>query len=527
MSQARSRNAPDEGLLDKTNVAQLLAEAWAARRSGRLRIARGKSELWIELVDGAPVSVDSNATSDPVARLLEGSGQLGAGDRRKLEQFARERECSQASAALALKLVDPTTLYQAIRTAAKQQIAETFEWQAGAYQWSAGNAAPANAKPHDILTLIQTELPRRWGSERLFAALLPISEASADISPRLRRVALKLGDAGPTAAAVLQRLDGTRPLGRILGESAGDVLAASTLWTLWHAGVLRVDPARPARPGGLAGGAELEFEVEIATDRAGAATPGVAGPAAADVRSSAPLDPETSALRDDIEGLAGALGKLDHYAVLGLDASADGATIKKAYFKAAKRYHPDSLARKGLADLEEKAARVFGRVSEAFETLTDPDKKAAYDRGASNEPEIDTARPRPGRDLLSQGRDPAQDGQLPGRPRVPAARRRSLARRARLPLRPRLGALQAAAARCRAGTRTPRVGPSTGARRCDHDVPLRNGASLARRERDGGGPDRPRAKPRSLAGRLNARSVSNVARSGTASSAPPRRMPSA
>lgn len=392
MSQARSRNAPDEGLLDKTNVAQLLAEAWAARRSGRLRIARGKSELWIELVDGAPVSVDSNATSDPVARLLEGSGQLGAGDRRKLEQFARERECSQASAALALKLVDPTTLYQAIRTAAKQQIAETFEWQAGAYQWSAGNAAPANAKPHDILTLIQTELPRRWGSERLFAALLPISEASADISPRLRRVALKLGDAGPTAAAVLQRLDGTRPLGRILGESAGDVLAASTLWTLWHAGVLRVDPARPARPGGLAGGAELEFEVEIATDRAGTAAPGVAGPAAADARSSAPLDPETSALRDDIEGLAGALGKLDHYAVLGLDASADGAAIKKAYFKAAKRYHPDSLARKGLADLEEKAARVFGRVSEAFETLTDPDKKAAYDRGASNEPEIDTAR---------------------------------------------------------------------------------------------------------------------------------------
>lgn len=392
MSLARSRNAPDEGLLDKTNVAQLLAEAWAAKRSGRLRVARGKSELWIQLVDGAPAAVESSATTDPFARLLESSGRLGVGDRRKLEQFAKEHECSQASAALALKLVDPTTLYQAIREAAKQQIAETFEWQSGAYQWGNANALGANAKPLDVLNLIQTELPRRWGSERLFTALLAISQASADIAPRMRRVALKLGEAGPTAAAVVQRLDGTRPLGRILGETAGDVLAASTLWTLWHAGILRLGKAGPTRITAIAGAAELEFEVEVATDGAGPGATVTTYPTATEDRSPAPLDAEMAALRDDIEGLAAALGKLDHYAVLGLDASADGAAIKKAYFKAAKRYHPDSLARKGLADLEDKAARVFGRVSEAFETLTDPDKKAAYDRGASNEPEIDTAR---------------------------------------------------------------------------------------------------------------------------------------
>ncbi len=392
MSQARSRHAPDEGLLDKTNVAQLLAEAWAAKRSGRLRIAYGKSELWIQLVDGAPAAVESSATTDPIARVLETSGRLGVADRRKLEQFAKERECSQASAALALKLVDPTTLYQAIRAAAKQQIAETFEWQSGAYQWGAANAPASNAKPLDVLTLIQTELPRRWGSERLFAALLAISQTSADIAPRMRRVALKLGEAGPTAAAVVQRLDGTRPLGQILGETAGDVLAASTLWTLWHAGILRLGTARNSGVSAIAGAAELEFEVEVTSERAGTGATVAAGRRATEARSSAPLDAEMAALRDDIERLAAALGKLDHYAVLGLEASAEGAAIKKAYFNAAKRYHPDSLARKGLADLEEKAARVFGRVSEAFETLTDPDKKAAYDRGASNEPEIDTAR---------------------------------------------------------------------------------------------------------------------------------------
>lgn len=392
MSNARARTTPDEGLLDKTNVAQLLAEAWAGRRSGRLRLARGKSECWIQVVDGAPVAVEARPESDRFARALETAGQIQGAERRKLEQFAIERECSQASAALALKLVDPAALYQAIRAEAKQQIAETFEWQSGAYQWGPAAPPPANAKPHDVLSLIQTQLPRRWSSERLFAAVLTIAQAHADIAPRLRRVALKLGEAGPTAAAVVQRLDGTRPLGRILGEAAGDVLAASTLWTLWHAGILRLGESRTAQTASTAVDGGLEFELEIAPESAQTSAPGAAQPGALDAAAEAALDPETSALRDDIEALAANLGKLDYYAVLGLDAGANTLAIKKAYFKAAKRYHPDSLARKGLAGLEDKAARVFGRVSEAFETLTDPDKKNAYDRGASGEPEIDTAR---------------------------------------------------------------------------------------------------------------------------------------
>jgi len=400
MSQAQSpapprprspRPTPDEGLLEKVGAAQLLAEAWRARRSGRLRLARGKSERLITVLDGSPVAVEMRGEADPLGRALESAGKLSAADRRKLEQFATERECGHASAALALKLVEPTALYQAIRSAARQQIAETFEWQTGAYQWSEAPAeAPANARPHDVLGLIQTQLPRRWGTERLFAAVMAIAAEHADIAPRLRRVATKLGEAGPAAAKVLARLDGRLPLGRILGETAGDPLAAATLWTLWHAGILRAGEARVASESGS--GLDFELEVDAGTARASAVDPTAAPSAGVAGADAAPLDPEREALRSDIETLAAKLAKLDHYAVLGLDASANAAAIKKAYFKAAKRYHPDSLARKGLSGLEEKAARVFGRVSEAFETLSDPDKKNAYDRGASQEPEIDTAR---------------------------------------------------------------------------------------------------------------------------------------
>ncbi len=61
----------------------------------------------------------------------------------------------------------------------------------------------------------------------------------------------------------------------------------------------------------------------------------------------------------------------DLYRVLGVNQKADPAKIKKAYRRAAKKYHPD-VSPKG----EEK----FKEVQEAYETLSDPEKKAIYDR---------------------------------------------------------------------------------------------------------------------------------------------------
>lgn len=65
--------------------------------------------------------------------------------------------------------------------------------------------------------------------------------------------------------------------------------------------------------------------------------------------------------------------KRDYYEVLGVDKSADDATIKRAYRKLAKKYHPD--ANPGDKTAEEK----FRECSEAYAVLSDPEKKKAYD----------------------------------------------------------------------------------------------------------------------------------------------------
>ncbi len=66
--------------------------------------------------------------------------------------------------------------------------------------------------------------------------------------------------------------------------------------------------------------------------------------------------------------------KRDYYEVLGVARDADGQQIKSAYRKLAVQYHPDKNA--GDKSAEEK----FKEAAEAYAVLTDPDKRARYDR---------------------------------------------------------------------------------------------------------------------------------------------------
>ncbi|CAM9493291.1 unnamed protein product, partial [Choristocarpus tenellus] len=66
------------------------------------------------------------------------------------------------------------------------------------------------------------------------------------------------------------------------------------------------------------------------------------------------------------------MGK-DYYKALGVDRKADETAIKKAYRKAALKWHPDK-------NKAEDAPKKFQEISEAFEVLSDPAKRRAYDQ---------------------------------------------------------------------------------------------------------------------------------------------------
>lgn len=69
----------------------------------------------------------------------------------------------------------------------------------------------------------------------------------------------------------------------------------------------------------------------------------------------------------------------DYYAILGVEPGASADDIRKAYRRLARRYHPDVSKEEGAEDR-------FKEVSEAYGTLSDPEKREAYDQLGRHRP---------------------------------------------------------------------------------------------------------------------------------------------
>jgi DnaJ-class molecular chaperone len=74
------------------------------------------------------------------------------------------------------------------------------------------------------------------------------------------------------------------------------------------------------------------------------------------------------------------LDRLDYYRLLGVESSAGAATIKKAFYAIASKFHPDRNR-----DAEEAVQKalydIFKRLNEAYRVLLDPARRKQYDQG--------------------------------------------------------------------------------------------------------------------------------------------------
>lgn len=88
---------------------------------------------------------------------------------------------------------------------------------------------------------------------------------------------------------------------------------------------------------------------------------------------------------------------VDHYEILQVSPNADAETIRRVYRLQARRFHPDNL--------ETGDAEAFKKISEAYEVLSDPERRESYDqehRQARRREAVGVAEPPPAPSLMDE-----------------------------------------------------------------------------------------------------------------------------
>lgn len=110
-------------------------------------------------------------------------------------------------------------------------------------------------------------------------------------------------------------------------------------------------------------------------------------------------------VREMIEDMHRNFEDLGYYNVLGVRDRASGSEIKSAYYKAAKRYHPDMHFYLEDSTLKDKLGDIFSYVYLAYSTLTDPQKKSEYDKMITVKPAKPAAVQEKARAVFEKGKN--------------------------------------------------------------------------------------------------------------------------
>jgi tetratricopeptide (TPR) repeat protein len=173
----------------------------------------------------------------------------------------------------------------------------------------------------------------------------------------------------PEEAFVLSRVDGTQTAKDIFALSPlSEEMTARTLVGLLQADLIEPEGVEPPKE-------KARSPQEAADTR----------------EASPPPAPELDAEQEEVERLFRELPSKNHWEVLGIKQGSSLDDIQQAFFRGAKRFHPDRFRRIPSPEFQEKVSYVFRRFTEANEILTSS-ARSGYEALADKERQYEASR---------------------------------------------------------------------------------------------------------------------------------------
>lgn len=394
---------PSSGDLSELSAVKLYSLVAAAEMTALITFSLPDRELHVHLRKGNPEYVGSTATEDGLGAFLVKSGLA------KLEQIAQAESQKDRfggellTALFATGTLNPGTAFAPLIDRAKGMLMKALLATSGTF----------TVEPKDLPAQRSMPLGHKWAVLSELVRRIPAAELKRRMQGAWDLPAMKSGGRVPATdlrltpqeARALGHVDGVRSLAQfqndmpqeyetvlrvvfLMGEMDGISFAAVPS----RPTAASEDPtpppaaaAAPPRPPPVAGPGTGSGPKPAA---AGAARPPPGRPVTAPrpavqqappkISPATPMGIPAAESIEDLRALAVKLKGQNHFEALGLSDKADASQVKVAYFRMAKSYHPDTVPEGAAPELGQLKAEIFGRVGDAYRTLSDEKLRAEY-----------------------------------------------------------------------------------------------------------------------------------------------------
>jgi hypothetical protein len=407
-----------QGPLWEGVLPSVLRNLYVGRRTGRLSFLRDLERHSVRFRNGHIVNAETNVREDRMGELLVRQGRLTPVELKRALGFALRDNKRLGVSLMEMGLLDAQGLEEAVAAHVRHVLGKVFSWNEGSYTFI--EEAPEAAQEGDVTLRLSTgdlilQAARSVQDPDVVRYNLGDLDRQLALSndPLLRFQRINLS---PVDGYVLSRVDGSLSANEVsLLIPLPVEQVHRSLFGLVSTGVVDFLPGpprpRPAPasdgPRGVSAPPPSRSEPpEAPTPLPNVPTPSEAEPAAASAKpteepppsgpsleaapvppplsqstaeDTGPLPPVDTRRLEVLEAHAG-LARASHFEVLGVPREATEPQVREAYFRLARRFHPDVHHDPALSDLREQLEQIFIRLGEAYEVLCHPRLRDRYER---------------------------------------------------------------------------------------------------------------------------------------------------
>lgn len=366
----------EEGSVEDYPVALLLSTIRYDYGTGMLDMTDQGTHRRIYIIRGNPTFMQSNAEGENVGALLLRRGRITEPDFERCQRYMKDKGRTLQQSLLELRLVSEHDLATAYKLLAGQLLPLALGMAGGTYRWRETDAfigrvpegkfepvavlfdgIKRHVHPPQILRFFKNREDIPLVKTREFDKLMPFFRrtfSASNIGPQIdgaNTYRTITRDHSADAATVVPQLfalvtSGMTVLPQLTDDNAMEVAVNVAAAQIERYGSEQEEPL------------ELDFSDGSV--------------------SSADISPEDARVRTQIDRFYDQVMSQDFFRIFNATPETDVDDIKATYFELAKKWHTDTYAGSNLGSAKRKLDEIFGRITEAYETITDKQRREEY-----------------------------------------------------------------------------------------------------------------------------------------------------